>query len=228
MPFKDYYLILGVPVEESQPGIRARYLDLVKQLHPDVAGQESTAAFQEVAEAYDVLSDPLLRRRYNRDLRLQEPGAVPVRAAPASRERAGAGALFRDPVYLHDFETVHPSLEALFERILRNFTSLDVPKSEHLEPLDFEVVLTPEEAARGGTVPIGIPVFRTCPACRGSGRDWLFACSHCAGGGVGADERVIEVRIPPVRQAPAVLEVPLHSLGIRNLYLRLRLRVGGF
>lgn len=226
MPFKNYYLILGVPVEESQPGIRARYLDLVKRLHPDVAGQDSTAAFQEVVEAYGVLSDPEHRREHNRELRVREPGAVPVRTAPRSRERASGETLLSHPMSLGGFQTVRPSFEALLERILRNFTGRDLPKAEHLEPLDFEVVLTPEEAARGGSVPIEIPVFRTCAACRGTGRDWLFACPNCAGRGLTAEERVIEIPILPISRAPAVFEVPLNCLGIRNLYVRLHLRVG--
>jgi len=47
---KNYYLILGVSQSESPAGIRARYRDLVRTLHPDVAGSQSTTAFQKVAE----------------------------------------------------------------------------------------------------------------------------------------------------------------------------------
>ena len=50
---KDYYVILGVSRSESPSGIRARYRDLVRTLHPDVAGVRSTSAFQEIAEALD-------------------------------------------------------------------------------------------------------------------------------------------------------------------------------
>jgi DnaJ-class molecular chaperone len=60
---KNYYLILGVSQSESPAGIRARYRDLVRTLHPDVAGSQSTIAFQKVAEAYAVLADPLARRQ---------------------------------------------------------------------------------------------------------------------------------------------------------------------
>ena len=65
---KNYYLILGVSQSESPAGIRARYRDLVRTLHPDVAGSQSTTAFQKVAEAYAVLADPLARRRHDTEL----------------------------------------------------------------------------------------------------------------------------------------------------------------
>jgi hypothetical protein len=50
---KDYYLILGVSRSESPSGIRARYRDLVRTLHPDVAGARSFECFPEIAEAYN-------------------------------------------------------------------------------------------------------------------------------------------------------------------------------
>jgi molecular chaperone DnaJ/curved DNA-binding protein len=58
---KDYYLILGVSRSESPSGIRARYRDLAQTLHPDLAGAHSTSAFQEIAEAYQILAGPAPR-----------------------------------------------------------------------------------------------------------------------------------------------------------------------
>jgi DnaJ-class molecular chaperone len=62
MDGRTYYMILGVPRTESPGGIRSAYRDLARKLHPDVAGEQATRAFQEVTEAYDVLSDPRRRR----------------------------------------------------------------------------------------------------------------------------------------------------------------------
>jgi curved DNA-binding protein CbpA len=42
---KDYYLILGVSRSESPSGIRAWYRDLVRTLHPDVAGARRYGCF---------------------------------------------------------------------------------------------------------------------------------------------------------------------------------------
>jgi DnaJ-class molecular chaperone len=68
MAGKNYYMILGVARSESAAGIRTRHRDLARQLHPDVAGAQSTSAFREITEAYEVLADPAARRRYNEEL----------------------------------------------------------------------------------------------------------------------------------------------------------------
>src|SRR5688572_4745375 len=149
MERKTYYMILGVSSTESANGIRAAYRDLAKRLHPDVAGEQATRSFQEVSEAYAVLSDPQRRREYNDKLsRIDDGGIAIARRAP--REP-----LVRDPVtILGSRDGVRPSFEAMYERFLRNFTGLGVPKSERLEGLNFEVLLTPEEASRGCVVPV--------------------------------------------------------------------------
>jgi hypothetical protein len=67
--------------------------------------------------------------------------------------------LIPEPVsILHDFQTIRPSFDALFDRVLRNFTGIEVPKGERIEDLNIEVVLSPLEAARGVVAPIGVPV----------------------------------------------------------------------
>ena len=201
MERKTYYMILGVSSTESPKGIRAAYRDLAKRLHPDVSGDETTGAFQEVAEAYRVLSDPQLRR---------PPPEPPV----------------REPLtILGHPEDIHPSFDAMYDRFLRNFTGIGIPKSEHLEGLNFEVLLTPDESALGCTVPVRVPVFSRCPECGGSGRDWMFPCAFCQQQGMVESEQTVRVRIPPMSPSGLVLEIPLQGLGINNFYLRLHLFV---
>ncbi len=220
MQRKTYYMILGVSRTESPSGIRAAYRDLAKRLHPDVAGEQATRAFQEVTEAYDVLSDPQRRSQYNDELERAEDGEVVV----VRRDRPGP--MVRDPVsVLGRPESIRPSFEAMFDRFLRNFTGLRVPKSERLEGLNFEVLLTPEEASRGCVVPIGVPVFSRCPECEGSGRNWLFPCVLCQAQGMIETERLVRVEIPPWTRSGAVYELPLQGLGIHNFYLRLHVFV---
>src|ERR1041384_6349979 len=68
MEKKTYYMILGVSRGETSGGIRAAYRDRARQIHPDVAGESATRAFQELNEAYGVLSDPSRRHAYNAQL----------------------------------------------------------------------------------------------------------------------------------------------------------------
>ena len=216
---RNYYAILGVSRSETPAGIRAAYRDAAKRMHPDHAGNEQTAAFQELAEAHDVLSDPDRRRQYNETL--------------SDFERASGRDTtlhhFRVPVeprsIFADVDAVYPSFEALADRLMRNFTGRGVPKAERAEPLLIEVILTPDEAQSGGVLSIPVPVHNTCDFCRGTGRDWLSACLHCAGQGVLSTDEQVDVRIPPRPHLGATFDVPLRTVGIGNLFLRLRFRV---
>jgi molecular chaperone DnaJ len=220
MERKTYYMLLGVSSTESARGIRAAYRDLAKRLHPDVAGEQATRAFQEVTEAYNVLSDPQRRHDYNGMLsRATDDAAVHVRQGQVET-------LIREPVtILGNRDSIRPSFEAMYDRLLRNFTGIGVPKSEQLEGLNFEVLLTPEEASRGCAVPISVPVFNRCPRCRGSGRDWVFPCVYCQEQGMIESEAMVRVRIPPMSPSGSVIEIPLDGLGIHNFYLRLHVFV---
>lgn len=101
----------------------------------------------------------------------------------------------------------------MFDRFLRNFTGIEVPKSERLEDIKFEILRTPEEASRGCVMPVGVPVFRPCPECRGKGRDGMFVCAYCHQQG-GAERR--GATRPDSRDDPAELDLPDPAEGARH------------
>jgi molecular chaperone DnaJ len=227
MANKDFYIILGVSRTESPSGIRDAFRELAKIYHPDRSGPQTTQKLQEIAEAYEVLSDPEIRRQYNQTLRDAENFMATEPPEPMSpRPSYQPEPLVPHPMsILHDFQTMRPSFDALLDRMLRNFTGIGVSKGERMEDLNIEVVLSPLEAARGAIAPIGVPVFHTCSLCHGSGRDWLLPCMACAGQGMIEQETTVSVRIPPMVRDRTIIEVPIEGLGVHNFFLRLHIRI---
>jgi curved DNA-binding protein CbpA len=107
-PHEDFYIVLGIPREASLEEVEGAYFELARKLHPDVAGggEEATARFMLINEAYQTLNSPVLRREYDKSLGIQvdsksyviatarpEPGktVASVPMAPRKEEpRAGA------------------------------------------------------------------------------------------------------------------------------------------
>lgn len=67
MAFIDYYKILGVPRDIPQKDVRAAYRKRAKQFHPDLHPNDpkAKAKFQALNEAYEVISDPEKRKKYD-------------------------------------------------------------------------------------------------------------------------------------------------------------------
>jgi len=67
MEYRDYYKILGVPRGAGADDIRSAYRKLAKQYHPDrnPGDKQAEDHFKEINEAYQVLSDPQKRSRYD-------------------------------------------------------------------------------------------------------------------------------------------------------------------
>src|SRR5215218_8405948 len=65
--FKDYYATLGVPRNASEDDIKKAFRKLAREYHPDVAKDKKKAEekFKEINEAYEVLSDPTKRKKYD-------------------------------------------------------------------------------------------------------------------------------------------------------------------
>src|SRR3954449_11459111 len=68
MAQRDYYEVLGVPRSAADGEIKKSFRRLARDLHPDLnpGDPEATARFREAAEAYEALSDPEKRARYDR------------------------------------------------------------------------------------------------------------------------------------------------------------------
>ena len=233
---KNYYVILGVSADASVEEIKAAFRRRAQELHPDHSGFESDP-FLEVQEAYGVLSDPERRRYYD-----QRSHSPPVRRRPlgptpeplVTRAQPQVEP-FRDIEKADDlrefslrdsFELYRPSFDELFDRLWSNFESFPRPKSERLENLTVEVVVSAAEARRGGRVRILIPGLATCAACGGRGAVGLYECWRCAGHGSMAAGYPVEVQYPSGIRDGHAARISLSRFGIENLFLTVLFRVG--
>lgn len=174
---RDYYDVLGVPADAGAEEIRRAYRQLARRYHPDISGEERGAAFVELARAYEVLRDPLRRRQY--DARLTERAPAPANAARTD--------WFADEIVI-DF----PSVSSVLDSMRHAFFA-----AEPAATLSADLVLTPGEAFDGVTVPLAVPLRRTCIPCGGRGEVWTDWCAACAGLGEVSAVQSLRVRVPP-------------------------------
>src|SRR5882672_1701156 len=95
--YKDYYESLGVPRTASEAEIKKAFRKLAREHHPDVAKDKKKAEekFKEINEAYEVLSDPAKRKKYDELGANWKSGAEfrppPGWQQPGGARRGGAG-----------------------------------------------------------------------------------------------------------------------------------------
>ena len=87
-----------------------------------------------------------------------------------------------------------------------------------------EVVLTPEEARRGGEYPVAVPVWQPCPACSGRG---LF-CPGCRDRGALRARREFDLVMPPGVADGTSAALALADIGLRGVRLRIDVRVRAY
>jgi len=175
---KDYYQILGVSPQASEPEIKKAYRRLAKQYHPDARPGDGTAErFKEINEAYSVLSDAGKRKQYDLMRKFGPLGAAAGGRRGPSTSRGGAGAPFPEGEF--GFGGLG-GLGDLFSSIFGR------GRKAELEPIEMSVEIPFRVAALGGKVPVTVPVTETCPTCGGTGAApgaSVTTCPECHGRG---------------------------------------------
>lgn len=224
---KDYYLTLGIQRRESPSGIRAAFRNLAKRYHPERIGWQGARFFEEILNAYRVLSDPSKRMLYDQGL-LHAEGRSRGQSQETIIVEAGSRPIANVPQplpLLQRFETVCPPPEEILQRIHRNYMRAASSSYEPVQSFNVQVILSPDEAAQGGMAQIAVPVFYPCPTCGGSGQDWLFPCSSCQAQGLLEEEEAVWIQIPPGVGDYTLMEIPVRGLGLHNMCARLYIRV---
>lgn len=204
MRSSNFYELLGVEPGDSTPAFCAAYADLTRRN----LFRRSTP----IETAFHILADPRRRRLYDQELQeLQSAGPEPLRPRQPDPEPLSI---------LSGAQRVHPSAEALSERLERNFTGRGVPKSEHAEPLTVELLPPAEQDRPLRSTLVGIPTWQVCAECHGSGIVFLHPCSKCQGSGFIVRVRAVPVSFDETIEKQMIVEQSLEPVGILNLYLR--------
>ncbi|HYE33645.1 MAG TPA: J domain-containing protein [Methylomirabilota bacterium] len=183
--FKDYYKVLGLTPRASQDEIRAAFRTLARQCHPDLApGSEDR--FKQIQEAYEVLGDPVRRRKYDYLARFERYSAFD---GPRRQD---------DEEYDADEEDVEDWTELTKERFsdyFQQFFEDDDARNDEA-PFEREIVVTLEEAALGAIRSLKLKRSDPCKPCFGVGRVNQQLCPHCKGHGRLEREETCRVKIP--------------------------------
>ena len=151
----NHYGVLGIRCDADDEKIKQAYRTAARKHHPDSETGDS-ASFRRIQEAYEVLSDKTLRSEYDK----------------STGDINSTTAAWRHP------PTRGYSHPSLFDAFVNLFSSegFTTPLNARQSPY-MDLILTPEEASAGGTIPVQIPVERVCSRCYGAG------CIDCRGFG---------------------------------------------
>jgi molecular chaperone DnaJ len=176
---RDYYDVLGVSPDAGAEEIKRAYRQLARRYHPDISGDDRGVAFLELARAYDVLRDPLRRRDYDTE------------SMGAARQRAEGSATVGHGWFADEVAIDFPSVASVLDRMQDAFFGAARPVT-----LSAELVLTPREAFEGVSVPLDVPLRRTCLRCGGRGETWTEWCVACGGLGEVSAVQSLRVDVP--------------------------------
>lgn len=191
---KDFYRILGVAENATADEIKKEYRKLAKQYHPDANPGDPSVAdrFKEVSEAYSVLSDEQKRKQYDQMRKFGGfgfPGGGPFgrSGATARGPGAGGGAASSEGISFEDLGGLG-GLGDLFGSIFdlggRRRSKQQGPQRG--QNIEYAVEIPFVVAARGGKLPVTIPITEECGTCNGSGArpgTTPTTCPECKGSG---------------------------------------------
>jgi curved DNA-binding protein len=166
--YKDYYESLGVPRTASADEIKKSFRKLAREHHPDVAKDKKKAEerFKEINEAYEVLSDPEKRKKYD-ELGAHWKSGAEFRPPPGF-DGFGGGQTFRgDRAGTEEFHFGGTGFSDFFEQMFGGrmrgnfgrrggFATDQEEIAERGADIEGDLMVTLEEAARGSVRTVNI------------------------------------------------------------------------
>ncbi len=212
--YRDYYEILGVPRSASDAEIKRAFRKLAREHHPDVARNKrlSEEKFKEINEAYEVLSDPAKRRKYDQ-LGAHWSSGAEFRPPPGWEGFGGPGGFSsrggRGDAF--EFQFGGTGFSDFFEQIFGGhgrrsdggfggmgggFGDSDVGV-ERGQDIEGDILVTLDEALKGSVRSVSVRHGVTCDHCRGAGSRLGRFCQACSGTGRVTRTDTYKVKVPP-------------------------------
>ncbi|HUW45396.1 MAG TPA: DnaJ C-terminal domain-containing protein [Dehalococcoidia bacterium] len=195
MAGKDYYQILGVSRNASEKEIKQAYRRLARKHHPDLnpGDKSAEAKFKEINAAYEVLSDPEKRKKYDQFGEQWEYAEQFAKSGGQERirwdfNRGGTTFEYGD---LSGFGDIFSSLfgdSGVGSRMRRG--------SQRGQDVESTIEVSLEEAYHGSMRVIQLQIEEPCAACGGTGRVGNRVCTICNGAGGKVIPKRLEVKIP--------------------------------
>lgn len=240
--FRDYYEALGVARTASEDDVKRAYRKLARKYHPDINPGDKGAEerFKEINEAYEVLSDPEKRRRYDQFGANWKAG-VDFTAPHGWSAWAGGVGPEGARVDFGDFGDIFSGLGGagraggfsdFFESVFsgRRGARGGAGFTMRGQDVEAEIELTLEEAHRGVTRSLALQTTATCQSCGSGGARQQHPCPACQGAGGVNQPKTLDVNIPAgVREGSVVRlagqgEAGSGAAPAGDLLLRVRLR----
>ena len=194
MAGKDYYQILGVSRSASEKEIKQAYRRLARKHHPDLnpGDKSAEAKFKEINAAYEVLSNPEKRKKYDQFGEQWEYAEQFAKSGGQERIRwdFGRGGTTFEYGDLSGFGDIFSSLFG------DSGIGSGMRGSRRGQDIESPIEVTLEEAYHGSTRVIQLQTEEPCTACGGTGRVGNRVCTMCNGAGGKVIPKRLEVKIP--------------------------------
>jgi len=228
MSKKDYYVILGIGKNSNDSDIKKAYRKLAKEKHPDVGGDENE--FKEIAEAYEVLSNPDKKKDYDmygHNGRPTNNGFGGMNMDDLFRDFGFGGNFSQNrnrPRFGQDLRiNIQLTLEDVFNGVSKTIKYNRNGACNSCNSVGGHDIASCQTCQGQGSVvqhvrtPMGVmQTIETCPSCHGNGTTYAVQCNVCQGEGVQRGEQEITVDIPSGIYDGAILQYNGMGNAIKN------------
>ena len=178
--------------------------------------QEGAEKFREIREAFETLGDEAKRGRNDEELARQGSEVRITRVPEIIESRRSQ---------FDEIDRFFSRTDEFFEGFLPGFFEIERGRIR-AKDLYFEAFLSPpRQAAEGVLFPVTVPVVEPCPRCRKAGLWEGFFCPVCFEHGRVQSEREFSLSVPPNVKNGTEIRLSLEDIGLRNVYLNVRVRI---